>query len=66
MIMSDENYIYLRTLPNFVIQEENFEKIKGKVLKYLIILTGLDTWKKILEKWEGFTIHELIYLDYEF
>ena len=63
--MNDLDYIYLRTLPNFVIQEENFEKIKGKVLKYLIILTGLDTWKKILEKWKGFTIHELIYLEYE-
>ncbi len=65
MIMNDLDYIYLRTLPNFAIQEENFEKIKGKVLKCLIILTGLDTWKKILEKWEGFTIHELIYLEYE-
>ena len=63
--MNDLDYVYLGTLPNFTIQEENFEKIKGKVLKYLIILTGLDTWKKILEKWKGFSLHELIYLDYE-
>jgi hypothetical protein len=63
--MSEENYIYLITLPNFVLKEENFDKVKGKVLRSLIILTGLKTWKSILEKWEGFSLHELIYLEYE-
>jgi len=63
--MSKLNYVYLGTLPNFVIKEENFEKVKGKVLTCLIILTGLKTWKSILEKWNGFSLHELIYLEYE-
>lgn len=65
MIMNEEDYIYLGTLPNYTIQEKNFEKIKGKVLTSLIILTGLKTWKSILEKWKGFSLHELIYLEYE-
>ena len=63
--MTDLDYVYLGTLPNFVLKEENFEKVKGKVLTYLIILTGLKTWKSILEKWNGFSLHELIYLEYE-
>ena len=61
--MSEENYIYLGTLPNFAIKKENFDKVKGKVLTCLIILTGLKTWKSILGKWNGFSLHELIYLD---
>lgn len=65
MIMNDLDYVYLGTLPNFVLKEENFEKVKGKVLTSLIILTGLKTWKSILEKWKGFSLQELIYLDYE-
>jgi hypothetical protein len=39
--------------------------MKGKTLSLLIILTGLKTWKKILEKWNGFSLHELIWLEYE-
>jgi hypothetical protein len=63
--MNDLDYIYLGALPNYLIQNENYEKIKGKTLSLLIILTGLNTWKKILEKWNGFSLHELIWLDYE-
>ena len=63
--MNDLDYVYLQTLPNFTIKEENYEKVKGKVLTSLIILTGLKTWKSILEKWNGFSLQELIYLEYE-
>jgi len=65
MIMNDLDYTYLRALPNFTIQNENYEIMKGKVLRLLVILTGLKTWKKILKKWEGFSLNELIWLDYE-
>ena len=65
MIMSEVNYVYLGALPNFTIKEENFEKVKGKVLTCLIVLTSLKTWKSILEKWNGFSLQELIYLEYE-
>jgi hypothetical protein len=63
--LNDLDYTYLRALPNFTIQNENYEKVKGKTLSLLIILTGLNTWKKILKKWNGFSLHELIWLDYE-
>lgn len=63
--MNNLDYTYLRALPNFTIQNENHEKVKGKILKLLIILTGLNTWKKILEKWNSFSLHELIWLEYE-
>lgn len=63
--MNDEDYIYLRTLPNYKIIEKNYTLFRGRVLKFLLILTGLRTYKEILEKWNGFTIQELIYLEYE-
>lgn len=63
--MNDLNYSYLRALPNYLINNENYEIIKGKTLKLLFILTGLKTWKSILEKWEGFSLEELIWLNYE-
>lgn len=62
--LNDLDYIYLRTLPNFVIKDGH--RLHGKVLNIVIKLTALNSRKKILEKWKGFTIHELIYLDYEF
>lgn len=63
--MNDLDYSYLRALPNYLINNENYEVIKGKTLKLLIILTDLNTWKSILEKWEGFSLEELIWLDHE-
>ena len=63
--MNDLDYIYLGALPNFTINDENYEVIKGKTLRLLFILTGLKTWKSILKKWEGFSLNELIWLDYE-
>lgn len=63
--MNDLNYSYLRALPNYLINNENYREIKGKTLKLLFILTGLKTWKSILKKWEGFSLEELIWLDYE-
>lgn len=63
--MNDLDYSYLRALPNYLINNENYEIIKGKTLKLLFTLTGLKTWKSILKKWEGFSLEELILLDYE-
>jgi hypothetical protein len=63
--LNDLDYTYLRALPNYLIANENYEKMKGKTLSLLIILTGLNTWKKILKKWNGFSLHELIWLEYE-
>ena len=48
--MNDEDYIYLRTLPNYKIIEKNYDLFRGKVLKFLLVLTGLKTYKEILEK----------------
>ena len=64
MIMNDLDYVYLRTLPNFALLDGR--RLWGKVLICLLKLTGLKTKKELMDKWRGFTIHELIYLDYEF
>lgn len=63
--MNDLDYIYLRALPNYLINNENYKIIKGKTLKLLFTLTSLKNWESILEKWEGFSLEELIYLNYE-
>jgi hypothetical protein len=63
--MNDLDYSYLRALPNYLMNNENYWRIKGKTLKLLFTLTGLKTWKSILEKWEGFSLEELIFLNYE-
>jgi hypothetical protein len=55
----EQAFEYLSRIPNIIIDNP----LKGKILRGLIILTGLSTFKQIKEKYKGFSTYELMYIE---